>query len=144
MTRPASPDPHTTIYGHYAAGMLLLNLEKDIVTSPEGSLDDTTSSPVISQDLLFYSTHELIVLAHGFLITIGMLVLLPAGALVARWARTYSEKWFKIHKTLNYVIALPIILGGWTLGPFAVFNARATHFMDAHQVRFEAKSLTSY
>ncbi|KAJ3867576.1 hypothetical protein EV359DRAFT_34210 [Lentinula novae-zelandiae] len=115
MTRPASPDPHTTIYGHYAAGMLLLNLEKDIVTSPEGSLDDTTSSPVISQDPLFYSTHELIVLAHGFLITIGML-------------------WFKIHKTLNYVIALPIILGGWTLGPFAVFNARATHFMDAHQI----------
>ncbi|KAH7877682.1 uncharacterized protein C8R40DRAFT_1226448 [Lentinula edodes] len=116
MTRPASPDPHTTIYGHYAAGMLLLNLEKDIsVTSPEGSLDDTTSSPVISQDPLFYSTHELVVLAHGFLIAIGML-------------------WFKIHKTLNYVIALPIILVGWTLGPFAVFNARATHFSDAHQI----------
>ncbi|KAF8831523.1 hypothetical protein HHX47_DHR1000815 [Lentinula edodes] len=142
MTRPASPDPHTTIYGHYAAGMLLLNLEKDIsVTSPEGSLDDTTSSPVISQDPLFYSTHELVVLAHGFLIAIGMLVLLPAGALVARWTRTYSEKWFKIHKTLNYVIALPIILVGWTLGPFVVFNARATHFSDAHQLYQESHGL---
>ncbi|KAJ3990021.1 hypothetical protein F5890DRAFT_1482717 [Lentinula detonsa] len=138
MTRPASPDPHTTIYGHYAAGMLLLNLEKDLPgTPPEGSINDTTlarPSQDASEERLPYTTHELIVLGHGFLVAIGMLVLLPAGALVARWTRTCTDRWFKLHKLLNYMIALPVILVGWLLGPFAVFEARASHFTDAHQI----------
>ncbi|KAJ3767487.1 hypothetical protein FB446DRAFT_327410 [Lentinula raphanica] len=143
MTRPATSDPHTSIYGHYAAGMLLLNLEKELPGTPPDDPtindDDTTSTAPSHQDTQTafedpYTTHELIVLCHGVIASIGMLVLLPAGALVARWTRTYSDKWFKIHKFLNYSIGLPVILAGWALGPFAVFDARASHFMDAHQI----------
>ncbi|KAJ4488215.1 hypothetical protein J3R30DRAFT_3695951 [Lentinula aciculospora] len=140
MTRPASLDPHTTIYGHYAAGMLLLNLEKELPgTPPDDSPSNATSSPdtqsvTESQDRLPYAAHELIIFGHGFLLSIGMLVLLPAGALVARWTRTYTEKWFRLHKLLNFMIALPVILVGWILGPFAVFNAQAIHFKDSHQI----------
>ena len=37
------------------------------------------------------------VVAHAILCTIGFLILLPAGALLARYARTFTNVWFKGH-----------------------------------------------
>ncbi|KAF5376527.1 hypothetical protein D9757_008300 [Collybiopsis confluens] len=115
MGQPAESDPHTSIYGHYAAGSLQLNLDKDLHEINAVDLPvDTIIPPTRRRD-------------HVHL-------LLPAGALVARWTRTFSGRWFKAHKILNFMIALPVILVGWSLGPFAVFDAQAAHFMDTHQI----------
>ncbi|KIK59658.1 hypothetical protein GYMLUDRAFT_244883 [Collybiopsis luxurians FD-317 M1] len=137
MGQPASSDPYTSIYGHYAAGSLKLNLEKDLEEAVPNQPAETSVPPdaeAVTEEQIPYSTHERIVLAHGVLLSFGMLVLLPAGSLVARWTRTFSAKWFKAHKILNYFIALPVIVIGWLLGPYAVFDAQANHFMDAHQI----------
>ncbi|KAL0572624.1 hypothetical protein V5O48_009327 [Marasmius crinis-equi] len=76
----------------------------------------------------------MLVLGHGTLLSIGFLVLLPLGSLAARWSRTITPRWFKVHRWSNYLLGLPVILVGWLLGPIAVFDAQASHFLDAHQI----------
>jgi hypothetical protein len=72
---------------------------------------------------------------HGILLSVGFLVLLPAGSLVARWGRTFTPRWFKAHRLVNFGVALPVIAAGFILGPLAVLDRQAGHFADAHQVR---------
>ncbi|KAF9050674.1 CBD9-like protein [Hymenopellis radicata] len=122
-TRPDSDDPEATILGHYVAGFLNLNFSD---TTAEPMYMPTTSKAAAS--------HKRIVIAHGALLSIGFLIVLPAGALVARFARSFTTRWFMVHYCLNYIIALPIIVVGWVLGPVAVIDAQASHFMDAHQI----------
>jgi len=71
---------------------------------------------------------------HGILVSVGFLLLLPTGSLVARWGRTFTPRWFTVHQIVNFGVALPVIAGGWVLGPLAVLDRQATHFADAHQI----------
>ncbi|KAJ7738466.1 hypothetical protein DFH07DRAFT_966052 [Mycena maculata] len=57
------------------------------------------------------------------------------GSLVARWGRTFTPRWFKIHRLVNFAIALPVIVCGFLLGLLAVSDRKASHFSDAHRVR---------
>ncbi|ESK85904.1 hypothetical protein Moror_2327 [Moniliophthora roreri MCA 2997] len=140
--RPDSPNPATKIYQHFAAGQVILDFNKELIQVEESDESDVPlTRPIIdsanSADAPRpepYTAHELIVIGHGTLITIGFLVLLPLGSLVARWTRTISPKWFKIHRISNFYVGLPVILIGWILGPIAVFDAQASHFLDAHQI----------
>ncbi|KAK7043683.1 hypothetical protein VNI00_008294 [Paramarasmius palmivorus] len=145
---PDSPDPGTKIYQHFAAGQVTLDFNKDLMQIEDTPVDETNvpTRPVIDTDNNSvdttppshhqdpYSAHELIVICHGALVTIGFLVLLPFGSLAARWTRTVTPKWFKVHRITNHYIGLPVILIGWLLGPVAVFDAQASHFLDAHQI----------
>ncbi|KAK0228359.1 hypothetical protein IW262DRAFT_1350516 [Armillaria fumosa] len=133
QTNPESSDPEADITFHYAAGFLTLDLMKELAEmespSPPPELDSSNGgSTRISP------SHERVVIAHGVLVSIGFLFFLPIGSLVARWSRTFTPKWFKVHYTVNLWIALPVILIGWGLGPVAVFDAQATHFLDSHQI----------
>ncbi|KAF9046852.1 hypothetical protein BDZ89DRAFT_62285 [Hymenopellis radicata] len=84
-TRPDSDDPEATILGHYVAGFNLNFLD----TTAEPMYMPTTSKAAAS--------HKRIVIAHGVLLTIGLLVILPAGALIARFARSFTTRWFMVH-----------------------------------------------
>ncbi|PBK77954.1 CBD9-like protein [Armillaria solidipes] len=133
QTNPESSDPEADITFHYAAGFLTLDLMKELAEmespSPPPELDSSNGgSTSISP------SHERVVIAHGVLVSIGFLFFLPIGSLVARWSRTFTPNWFKVHYAVNFWIALPVILIGWGLGPVAVFDAQATHFMDLHQI----------
>lgn len=116
-----------------------LDFTKDL---PDADLNSGSSSmpPSIETDAsnnkvtIHLSPHERAIIAHGVLVSVGFLVLLPLGSLVARWGRTVTPSWFKAHRIFNFYIALPVILVGWLLGPIAVFDAEAEHFLDAHQV----------
>ncbi|KAF8921488.1 hypothetical protein CPB85DRAFT_1428468 [Mucidula mucida] len=123
-TRPDSDDPEATILGHYVAGFLNLNSS------------DTTAEPMYmpTASKAAAAAHKRIVIAHGALLSIGFMIVLPAGALIARFARSFTTRWFMVHYYLNYIVALPIIVVGWVLGPVAVIDAQASHFMDAHQI----------
>ncbi|EEB92509.1 hypothetical protein MPER_08968, partial [Moniliophthora perniciosa FA553] len=121
--RPDSPDPATKIYQHYAAGQVTLDFNKELIHVEEtNEFDIPSTSPVIDSAnaadaprLEPYTVHELIVIGHGTLVTVGFL-------------------WFKIHHISNFYVGLPVILIGWILGPLAVFDAQASHFLDAHQI----------
>ncbi|KAL0071593.1 hypothetical protein AAF712_001450 [Marasmius tenuissimus] len=130
--RPGSASPETDIRQHYIAGSLRLDLNKEldpvVAASPPVTSIDTAGPPEP------YTLHEMLVLGHGILLSLGFLVLLPVGSLAARWTRTITPTWFKVHRVSNYLLGLPVILIGWLLGPIAVFDAQASHFLDTHQI----------
>ena len=73
-------------------------------------------------------------MAHAVLSAAGFLILLPLGALVARWGRVFTPKWFAAHWFLNVVLGIPLICIGWALGPLAVAQQGLEHVVTAHQV----------
>ncbi|KAH8985762.1 hypothetical protein EDB86DRAFT_2321998 [Lactarius hatsudake] len=54
--------------------------------------------------------------AHGLLAGISFLVVLPAGVLIARYTRTFTNRWFHAHWIVNFLIGCPLILAAWVLG----------------------------
>jgi len=128
LRRP-DPDPSSDLTGHYVAGTVNMKLENDVPGLPGGTL--ATQGPEDALDVL---PRYQKVIWHGILLSAGFLVLLPTGSLVARWGRTFTPRWFKAHRIINFGVALPVIAAGWVLGPLAVLDRQAKHFADAHQI----------
>jgi hypothetical protein len=120
------PEPYdwAPLTGHYVVGTVNMRLGKTFFDTPE-MIEDELSNPLPRYQKLIW---------HGILLSVGFLVLLPTSALVARWGRTLTPRWFKAHRILNFGVALPVIAGGFILGPFAVLDRGGSHFVDAHQI----------
>jgi len=118
LRRP-DPDPSSDLTGHYVAGTINMRIDKVVPDLP-GMPDPRPRY----QKLIW----------HGILLSAGFLVLLPTGSLVARWGRTFTPRWFRAHRIINFGIALPVIAAGFILGPLAVLDRQARHFADAHQI----------
>ena len=95
------------------------------------------------------------IVAHAVLSTIGFLILLPAGALLARYARTFTNAWFKGHMFFQLFFgqsrpvwrcpciagtdgavvfaAGPVIIAGVALGIAAVKAAGVAGLDDTHK-----------
>ncbi|KAF7338461.1 Cytochrome b561 domain-containing protein [Mycena venus] len=126
LRRP-DDDPSSDLTGHYVAGTVNMRLNKGVPDLPgmvaEGPEDALAALPRY-QKLIW----------HGILLSVGFLVLLPTGSLVARWGRTFTPRWFMVHRIVNFYVALPVIAAGFILGPLAVLDRQAKHFADAHQI----------
>ncbi|KAJ7694161.1 hypothetical protein B0H17DRAFT_473065 [Mycena rosella] len=141
LRRPDDDDA-SDLTGHYVAGTVNMRVDTFIPDypgqappAPAPGAGHTLPAPSAGDSNAFNPLPRYQKLIwHGLLLSIGFLVLLPAGSLVARWARTFTPRWFKAHRVLNFYIALPIIAGGFILGPLAVLDRQAKHFADAHQV----------
>jgi len=70
---------------------------------------------------------------HAILCTVGFLILLPIGALVARYGRNFTNHWFKVHFAFQLFIAGPIIFVGWSMGYKTSSELLSVHFFDRHQ-----------
>jgi len=83
-----------------------------------------------------YRRLEYLIRLHAFLVSFGFLVLLPLGALVARYSRVYKVEWFPYHWKINFYIAGPIITVGALLGPIIIFSKDTyrIHFANGHEV----------
>ena len=79
---------------------------------------------------------EKVIILHAFCVSLGFLVLLPAGSLIARWGRSFTPEWFKAHWVTNMVLALPVITLGVLLGPVIVYIKPTfrIHLANAHEV----------
>lgn len=90
-----------------------------------------------------YSRMEKLIILHGFFASLGFLVILPAGSLVARYSRAFTMSWFKYHWKTNFLIAGPVITFGVALGPVIVQSKKSyrTHFANAHEVFFSSTNL---
>jgi len=70
---------------------------------------------------------------HAILCTTGFLVLLPVGALFARYARTFTNKWWIVHGAFQLFVAGPVIFAGWAYGHMATDTLASGHFVDPHK-----------
>jgi len=61
------------------------------------------------------------------------LIILPIGVLVPRLTRTLPYKWFYVHWFIQFFVALPIIVTGWSLGYKANLSLGTPHFQDTHE-----------
>lgn len=152
ITTPAA-DPAAVIEQHLDAGTFSLDLTKQLeprlpsgtastdsqagthtsmastATPPAPSQSATATPPVSS---LSHPDGPVLV-AHAALSAAGFLILLPLGALLARWSRVFTPKWFTAHWFVNVVLGLPFICVGWALGPLAVAQQEREHIVTTHQ-----------
>ncbi|KAF8887573.1 hypothetical protein BD779DRAFT_1526991 [Infundibulicybe gibba] len=56
---------------------------------------------------------ERTVRSHGILCTVGFLILLPIGVLVARYARNWTNRWWLGHGMIQFLISGPLVLGAF-------------------------------
>jgi hypothetical protein len=105
-TDPGSADPAASLVQHLDQGALQLNLAKSISSNgtTSGSQPTTgsgTATPSFSNPLLPY---QKLIVAHAIFCTLGFLLLLPAGVLLARYLRTFITTWFKGHWIVQFGI----------------------------------------
>ncbi|TFK37974.1 hypothetical protein BDQ12DRAFT_652212 [Crucibulum laeve] len=70
---------------------------------------------------------------HAILCTVGFLICLPIGVLVARYTRTLPYRWFYAHWIIQLVISGPIIFAGWSMGYMTTNMLEQGHFIDPHE-----------
>ncbi|KAF7326072.1 Cytochrome b561 domain-containing protein [Mycena kentingensis (nom. inval.)] len=70
---------------------------------------------------------------HALLCSIGFLVLLPLGVLVARYTRTWNRFWFWNHATIQLLASGPVIFYGWALGQQLASDFDLEDLHDPHQ-----------
>ncbi|KAF9260346.1 hypothetical protein L218DRAFT_989621 [Marasmius fiardii PR-910] len=70
---------------------------------------------------------------HAILCTSGFLIILPVGALLARYSRTLTNRWFPFHAAFQLLVAGPVILTGWYYGWKTADELQQGHFIDPHQ-----------
>lgn len=135
-TNPGSSSVSATLRQHSDYGAIQLDLTKDLSSSTgTGTGTGTGSSPstgVVGIPLLPY---QKMIIAHAIFCAVGFLLFLPAGALLARYLRTFipGKVWFNGHAILQFFIAGPTIFIGIMLGIAAVANAGAVHLDDDHK-----------
>lgn len=136
-----SNDPDANLIIHVDAGNFTLNLTNMIDTDDlpisQTSSESSTGSAVPSSETqpnVPFAPFEKMIIVHGVFTVAGFLVILPFGAIFARWGRTFTDNWFYYHWTTQVILSIPIIVVGWALGPLAVATQDVAHANDAHKV----------
>jgi hypothetical protein len=121
---PSSSAQDATFQQHLGMGTLALDLTKKLSSS------SPATPPPPAKGL---RPSQRIIVAHAVFCSIGFLLILPAGALLARFFRTFSHSWFKGHWILQFGIGGLIIFIGVMLGIGAVSSANSIHFDSIHK-----------
>lgn len=113
---PGSSAKDATIVQHLDSGPTTLDLTKTLAmdskdpTNPVSTIADAstgygsgTTAPVAFSPppLLPYEKY---IIAHGIISVLAYLLLLPVGALIARYLRSFSPFWFKLHWIIQWVL----------------------------------------
>ncbi|KAJ7120690.1 hypothetical protein C8R43DRAFT_900556 [Mycena crocata] len=118
---PGSSEPSATLQQHLDSGVIQLDLSR--------ALNDT--SPSTPDDIPFTSRQRMIV-AHAVLGVVGFAVLLPCGAFLARYLRTFTPTWYTGHWIVQFGLAGPMIIAGFVLG-FQVAGKIGATMWDTHK-----------
>ncbi|KAF9063980.1 hypothetical protein BDP27DRAFT_1334319 [Rhodocollybia butyracea] len=141
--RPAS-EADADFNQHRDAGYAVFDLTKSLTASEE--ITETTPAALPPAPTAVKATSastktypltasQRMAYAHALFCTIGFLVLLPAGALVSRWLRTFGPAWYTAHWVLQFAAAGPAILVGLAFGALSIENSRhpSNHLNDKHK-----------
>lgn len=127
-TNPGDTSSSASLQEHDAFGTFSLDLTKALssgITDPASSGSGSSSTPLLG--------FQKLVIAHAVLLGVAFLILLPAGALLARWLRTFTPHWFKGHWIIQFYLAGALIVAGVALGIAAVSDSGGDHFNDDHK-----------
>ncbi|KAI0769437.1 CBD9-like protein [Trametes elegans] len=127
-TNPGDASESATLAQHDFDGSGTVQLDLSGSSSSPGS-----GSSAGGAVMLPLQPYQKMIIAHGLLCTIGFLMFLPAGALLARYARTYSSAWFTGHWVFQFALAGPAVVAGVALGIAVVENVQAPHLNDEHK-----------
>lgn len=125
---PDSASEDANLQIHDSMGTLSLDLTKSLDSSSSDPASGGSSSS--SQPL---TQVQKLVIAHAVLLGVAFLILLPAGALLARWLRTFSPSWFKGHWIIQFYLSGVLIVVGVAMGIAAVSQAGVDHVNDDHK-----------
>jgi hypothetical protein len=146
---PDDNDPSANLLQHLESGSFVLDLSKEIddddLPTQSGSqtvfnptqtgTPSPTGRPGDDEDGgTSLETFEKLIIGHAVMTVVGFLIVLPFGALVARWGRTFTDKWFKYHWRTQVAVSIPIVMIGWTLGPLSIADQGGVHVDTAHKV----------
>jgi len=128
-------DPGSSLSFHQHTGYFTFDLTKELATSSSAPAANKPSGKTATGTNGYKRVEKLIIL-HGFLVSLGFLVILPTGSLIGRWGRSFTSRWFKAHWISNMVFALPVITFGVLLGPAIVYSKESfrIHFANAHEI----------
>jgi len=146
---PSSSEADATLQQHLDSESATLDLTKSSSTSTSsGASSSPTSSGgssntgaggssssgsgSVTDDIPLTPWQRLIV-AHAIFCVVGFLLFLPAGALLARYLRTYTPSWYTGHWIAQFALAGPVIIVGVILGIVSVGKAGAIHLNDTHK-----------
>ena len=139
-----SNDPDTNLVIHVDSGNFTLNLtnmiDTDDLPASQTSSGNSSGSSVPSsgsESDVPFAPFEKMIIVHGVFTVSGFLVILPFGAIFARWGRSFTDNWFYYHWTTQVILSIPVIVVGWALGPLAVATQDVAHANDAHKVRYK-------
>ncbi|KAF4621244.1 hypothetical protein D9613_000655 [Agrocybe pediades] len=130
-TNPGDSSPSAVLVQHADSGTLNLDLTKQL--SGNTTAPPTDGTPTGGSFKIPYLPYQKLIIAHAVFCSVGFLVLLPLGALLARYLRTFIPTWFKGHWIVQFVLAGPVIVIGVSLGIAAVAKAKAFHLDDDHK-----------
>jgi len=134
---PSSSAPDADLVKHVDFGVVQLNLATTFSTSTSFPSLPFPTSPGrpshVRLDDLPLPRYQRFIVVHAFFCTLGFLVVLPVGSLLARYLRTFSSTWFRGHWMLQFVIAGPPIVTGFVFGVLSVTKAGAQHLSDKHK-----------
>lgn len=150
-TRPPSAAADASLTQHVASGAISLNLTREysggtlggaVPTSPPGSggtylppfPTQTSGSGLPEFELPALLPYQKALMAHAILSGIGFLIVLPTGALIGRWARTFTTSWFKAHWIVQAGLGIPIVFTGWFMAVVGIIKKEGRHFDDTHKV----------
>jgi hypothetical protein len=108
---PSSSAVDATLQQHVTSGTLSLDLSKSI---PDPSTADTPADNPSTSGVPSTTTinpnpltrPQKLIVAHAILCAVGFLFFLPAGALLARYFRTFSSSWFQGHWITQFAISM--------------------------------------
>jgi hypothetical protein len=122
--QPSSRAVDATIQKHFDSGPLTLDLTKPF---------SSNSSPSSNRQSFQLAYYQKLIIAHAIFCTVGFLLLLPAGALLARYFRTFSHKWFQGHWIVQFALGGSVIFIGVILGIQSVALSGSLHLDDIHK-----------
>ncbi|GJJ11392.1 hypothetical protein Clacol_005625 [Clathrus columnatus] len=100
-TKPKKP-ANSTLLKHTGAGTFTLDLTKTLPGDTNGTAGALPSSK--SSTTTPFLPYQKLIIAHAVIVSLGFLIFLPIGVLLARLTRTYNNKWFKGHWILQFVL----------------------------------------
>ncbi|KAJ7782508.1 hypothetical protein DFH07DRAFT_790896 [Mycena maculata] len=147
-TNPDSSDPSATLQQHVDYGFVVLDLSQSLTGSTTAGTTAAASSTSTSTSKSGYSNsgsassgptddipltpYQRMVVAHAIFCVVGFALLLPAGALLARYLRTFTPTWYTGHWIAQFAIAGPAILIGIVLG-FQASGSIGAKILDKHK-----------